>query len=161
VTVENIALARSDDYVVAIVIARTNIPSQALPPELILPARARISFGEDTIKIRVRLAENADFSDAKDSDLWQAEDSNAEYHSIELINKIRGVDLNGTWPQGPRRPKCCAILKIRDPNEVEEFLTIHFASLDRNNPGYWINLVAKTLNRRYGIPIREIEDIPF
>jgi hypothetical protein len=153
VTVENLALARPDDLIVSIVIAETTIPSRCLPPELFLPARATIFFGEDTIKIRVRLAEDADFSEMEDSDIWQAEDPNAAYYLIELTNEdLCYIDLNATWPKGPRRRMCCAKLEVRDPLDVQESLQIPFASFDRNNPGYWIKHLAKKMNQRYGVP---------
>lgn len=141
--------------------AETTIPSQMLPADLSLPALARISFGEDTIKIEVQFL-------GPESDFWQADDAEGVYRSFELgKDDMLRIVIGDRWRDGPRHAKSCAILEIRDPYEVEDSLQIRFASLDQNNPDYWIKFLVKKLNQRYGLPIVQIEkrieeeDIPF
>lgn len=146
-------LMKSDDLIIRLVIARTTIPSKALPANLALPAHAQVTFHEKGICINVQMI-------GHECDFWQTSEETGELHPIRIgKDDLLRVVKNVPWSSSEGLIDSAAVLEIRDPLGVEESLQIHLASLDSNNPDYWIKLLAKMLNERLGVPIKHAEKV--
>jgi hypothetical protein len=109
----------------------TDIPSRALPRNLILSSSARLSVVDEGLIIEV-IARDPEISISK----------------ARLLKLVIG----GTT----RRGKPTAVLYVSDPGEIVESFHLTFGSEEPNNPTYPVKVFAKMLAEHYGITIEDV-----
>ena len=128
----------------------TDIPSRALPRNLILSSSARLSVVDEGLIIEViALDPDTNYYNDVEPDF---DDNDPPIIEI-LISKTRLLKLvvGGTTRSG----KPTAILYVSDPGEIVDSFHLTFATEEPNNPTYPIKVFAKMLAAHFGIMIED------
>ena len=135
---------------------KTNFPQRYLPKgangeRLDLPASARLTIGEQGIKIDVIIEEGRGYygSDYEPPDFAEVDPPiiTFGFHRDKILRLVVG---------GRNHSHPIAILVIADPTEVDEGFTLTFASTDSNNPNWHIMKLTKHVRERLGVTIEEV-----
>ena len=129
----------------------TDIPSRALPRNLILSSSARLSVVEEGLIIDViALDPETDYYRNHEPDF---DDEDPPVIKIP-ISKTRLLKLviGGATHSG----KPTAVLYVSDPGEIVESFHLTFGSEEPNNPTYPVKVFAKMLTEHFGITIEDV-----
>ncbi len=143
----HLAMPNPASPIIRLLLAETTIPSQAMPrsedgTRLYLPTFVDIAIVGDDLCIEAILR-------PRDSFWWDYDDDSHPRLSLKIRSAdILSLRLREYWGED-NDPLPAAKLAIRDPLGVQESLSILFAGTDANNPGYWLQLLAKLLNERF------------
>jgi hypothetical protein len=157
-----IATIESGFPVVHLVLTKTTIPARALPANLHLPVFAELLFKENSICINVKLRD-------EEMDPMESDDPTLPIYPLNLSKAdVISVNVGGHWSAAGRWSSFPTIkVNIRDPYGIDEALYLMFASVDANNPNYWIEFLARAITEKIGVPgyeaepIQDQNDIPF
>lgn len=128
----------------------TDIPSRALPRNLILSSSARLSIVDEGLRIEVI---------ARDPEINYYNESEPDFDDEDppiielLISKTRFLKL--VIGGSTRRGEPTAVLYVSDPGEIVESFHLTFASEEPYNPTYPIKVFAKMLAEHFGVAIED------
>jgi hypothetical protein len=149
----------------------TDIPSYALPrgesgARLVMPTEARLLLRNGALRIEMIVTDPETWG----NQFYDQPTFDDENPAIIFLN-LDGEDILrltiGGYTYGNRYPT--AVLVMKDPSEVEDELSLTFASTDSNNPKYAIKALKKMLQEKLDVTIEEmrheleevVDDIPF
>ena len=128
----------------------TDIPSRALPRNLILPSSAKISVVNEGLIIDV--IERDPEINYYNNDEPDFEDEDPPIIKIP-ISKTRLLKL---VIGATRSGKPTAVLYVSDPGEIVDAFHLTFGSEEPNNPTYPVKVFAKMLTEHFGITIEDV-----
>lgn len=127
----------------------TDIPSRALPRDLILSSSARLSVADEGLIIEViALEPGVDYYNGEPD----FDDEDPPIIKIPISkSRILRLVIGGATHGG----KPTAVLYVSDPGEIVESFHLTFASEEPNNPTYPVKVFAKMLAEHFGITIED------
>lgn len=128
----------------------TDIPSRALPRNLILSSSARISGVDEGLIIEVIKRDpeiNYYYNDEPDFDDEDPPIIKVPISKTRLLKLVIGGTHSG---------KPTAVLYVSDPGEIVESFHLTFGSEEPNNPTYPVKVFAKMLAEHFGITVEDV-----
>ncbi|PYS22497.1 MAG: hypothetical protein DMF72_13265 [Acidobacteria bacterium] len=128
----------------------TDIPSRALPRNLILSSSARLSVVDEGLIIEV-IALDPEINYYNGEPDFEDQDPPVIQIALSRTRLLKLV-IGGTTHSG----KPTAILYVSDPGEIVESFHLTFASEEPNNPTYPIKVFARMLAEHFGMTIKDV-----